>query len=216
VIGKVDFMSRVANSLRVKPIQTRARRLQEAVLEAALACYEKVGFDISTTNLIAQKAGVSIGSLYRYFPDKDGLLRSVLKKYTEDNREYFVQSLTQLQQHALPEVIEQMISLSIDHFLKRSRFFTILMTKMMETANRDLVFEARQTLALQFAEILWETFPEIQGKKNDREVLIADLRQGFHGYMASLFSMLIEGVDKSSRARLQENMTKFFKAILIS
>lgn len=49
-------------------------RLVETILEAAARILEKDGFDGLTTNAIAERAGISIGSLYEYFPNKEAIL----------------------------------------------------------------------------------------------------------------------------------------------
>ena len=55
-------------SMRKRPKQARARSTVEAVLEAATQLLLRQGYDRSSTNQIAELAGVSIGSLYEYFP----------------------------------------------------------------------------------------------------------------------------------------------------
>jgi AcrR family transcriptional regulator len=52
----------------------------EAVLEAAAMVLARVGFQRATTNLIAEEAGVSIGSLYQYFPSKDAIIAALLDR----------------------------------------------------------------------------------------------------------------------------------------
>lgn len=59
---------------RKKPIQQRSVRMVETILEAAARILEKDGFDGLTTNAIAERAGISIGSLYEYFPNKEAIL----------------------------------------------------------------------------------------------------------------------------------------------
>lgn len=59
---------------RKKPVQKRSVRMVETILEAAARILEKDGFDGLTTNAIAERAGISIGSLYEYFPNKEAIL----------------------------------------------------------------------------------------------------------------------------------------------
>lgn len=57
----------------------------ETILEAAARILEKDGFDGLTTNAIAGKAGISIGSLYEYFPNKEAILVAMARNIlTED------------------------------------------------------------------------------------------------------------------------------------
>jgi AcrR family transcriptional regulator len=57
-----------------KPLQERARQKVELILEAAIRLLDKGGLAVLTTNAVAEKAGVSIGTLYQYFPNKDAIL----------------------------------------------------------------------------------------------------------------------------------------------
>jgi AcrR family transcriptional regulator len=57
-------------SSRRKPKQPRSRQTVEAILDAVVRILKREGFAAITTNHIAEVAGVSIGSLYQYFPDK--------------------------------------------------------------------------------------------------------------------------------------------------
>ncbi len=59
---------------KVAPRQLRARASVDAVLEAAIQILERDGEAGFNTNAIAQRAGVSVGTLYRYFPDKGAIL----------------------------------------------------------------------------------------------------------------------------------------------
>src|SRR6201986_5445212 len=56
------------------PSQERATEKVELIFEAALQLIEERGLEALTTNAIAAKAGVSIGTLYQYFRDKDAIL----------------------------------------------------------------------------------------------------------------------------------------------
>ena len=60
--------------------QTRATRTVEAILEAAARILETRGFEGYTTNAIAERAGVSIGSLYQYFPSKDAITLALIAR----------------------------------------------------------------------------------------------------------------------------------------
>ncbi|GAA2112083.1 TetR/AcrR family transcriptional regulator [Actinomadura alba] len=59
---------------RKRPRQQRSRETVAAILEAAAQLFQRQGHAATTTNQIAERAGVSIGSLYQYFPNKDALL----------------------------------------------------------------------------------------------------------------------------------------------
>lgn len=63
-----------------KPTQERSRRTLEAILDAGAALILEQGYDQVSTNAIAARAGIAIGSLYRYFPDKRSLLSALVER----------------------------------------------------------------------------------------------------------------------------------------
>jgi AcrR family transcriptional regulator len=67
---------------RKKPGQKRSEATVAAVLEAAARILETEGFEGYTTNAVARRAGVSIGSLYQYFPSKDAITKALMLRET--------------------------------------------------------------------------------------------------------------------------------------
>jgi AcrR family transcriptional regulator len=67
---------------RKLPAQSRSTATVVAVLEAAARILERHGFERYTTNAIAERAGVSIGSFYQYFPNKDAVTVALIERET--------------------------------------------------------------------------------------------------------------------------------------
>ncbi len=76
----------MSNDPRKKPIQGRSRETVRAILEAAARILATDGPDALTTNHVAKVAGVSIGSLYQYFPDRDAVVAALIDARLEDDR----------------------------------------------------------------------------------------------------------------------------------
>jgi AcrR family transcriptional regulator len=73
--------SRTRKTTRKKPNQERAKATVEAILTATARVLIKDGYDGASTNRIAAAAGVSIGSLYQYFPSKEALVGTLLDRH---------------------------------------------------------------------------------------------------------------------------------------
>lgn len=68
---------------RKAPSQERSRRTVERILAAAAVAFDEAGYAGATTNDIAREAGISIGSLYQYFPHKDALLVELAHRHVD-------------------------------------------------------------------------------------------------------------------------------------
>ena len=69
---------------RRSPRQARSRATWEAIVEAAAQILERDGAAAFNTNAVAERAGVSIGTLYQYFPDKQAVLAAAAKRELAD------------------------------------------------------------------------------------------------------------------------------------
>jgi AcrR family transcriptional regulator len=79
-------LARRADALRPRkrPVQDRSRETVHAILRAAAQVFSVSGYAAGTTNRIAERAGVSIGSLYEYFPNKDALLVALMEEHMHE------------------------------------------------------------------------------------------------------------------------------------
>ena len=76
--------SRPPTSPRKLASQDRSRATVDALVEATARILVKDGFDKASTNRIAEAAGVSVGSLYQYFPGKEALVAAVMERHQRD------------------------------------------------------------------------------------------------------------------------------------
>jgi AcrR family transcriptional regulator len=64
-------------ALRRTPVQERSAARVQRMLDAAASLLDEVGYEATTTSLIAARAGVSVGSLYQFFPDRRAVLQAL-------------------------------------------------------------------------------------------------------------------------------------------
>jgi AcrR family transcriptional regulator len=69
---------------RKTPVQARSAASVEAILEATIQVLLSVGKERLTTTRVALRAGVSVGTLYQYFPNKSALLKAALKRHLDE------------------------------------------------------------------------------------------------------------------------------------
>lgn len=73
----IDIAAEPAVSLRNEPVQARSTARLTALLDAAASIVDEVGIERLTTAMVAERAGASIGTVYRYFPDRIVLLQAL-------------------------------------------------------------------------------------------------------------------------------------------
>ncbi|MEW6268605.1 MAG: TetR/AcrR family transcriptional regulator [Thermodesulfobacteriota bacterium] len=69
--------AKAARGIRT-PQQARSRQTRDRIVAAAIAAFEANGYDDTTTAAIARRAGIGVGTLYAYFPDKRKLMLEIL------------------------------------------------------------------------------------------------------------------------------------------
>ena len=77
--------------LRRQPVQQRSAKRVAQMLDASAQLINEIGYDALTTTLIAKRAGVAVGSLYQFFPDK----RAVIRALTQRNVDYFLAAVAE-------------------------------------------------------------------------------------------------------------------------
>lgn len=77
-------MKQRPDSPRKRPTQARAQHTVEAILRATAHILRTSGWDACNTNAVAKRAGVSIGSLYQYFPSKEALVSALAEEHATE------------------------------------------------------------------------------------------------------------------------------------
>src|SRR5581483_874384 len=74
---------RTRTAPRKKPKQERSQATVDAILVATARVLCETGYDRASTNRIALAAGVSVGSLYQYFPSKEALVAALVERHVD-------------------------------------------------------------------------------------------------------------------------------------
>ena len=69
---------------RKQPLQERSRETVGVILEAAARILEERGLEGYNTNAVAERGGISVGSVYQYFPNKDSLTLALIARFEEE------------------------------------------------------------------------------------------------------------------------------------
>ncbi len=112
---------------RKSPKQDRSRQLVDAIVEATARVLVKDGFEALQVTDVAELAGVSVGSLYQYYPHKEALVVAVLEREAEREAAFLAERLAAVTPPTLAgllrAVIEGTMAFRADH---RALFNTLL------------------------------------------------------------------------------------------
>jgi AcrR family transcriptional regulator len=108
---------------RKTPMQARSTASVDAILQATIQVLTSVGKERLTTTRVALRAGVSVGTLYQYFPNKSALLQACLRRHMDEVRGAIEQVCKQQQSACLLDMGTALIFAYLDakmHNIKAS------------------------------------------------------------------------------------------------
>ena len=123
---------------RKKPVQQRAKVTADAILEAAEKIMLKEGYEQANTNRIAEVAGVSIGSLYQYFPNKEAIATSLIEKTVSTVAVQLRQTLHDLLEAPLEEASRKANLAMLDMFEENQFALYVLPEKLKKQSNNEV------------------------------------------------------------------------------
>ncbi len=100
---------------RKSPRQARAVATQDAILDAATHIIAKGGLAAFNTNAVAARAGVSIGSLYQYFPNKDALMVALIHRQQEQQLSSVQAAAATADHKDLPATVRAIVRAAMFH-----------------------------------------------------------------------------------------------------
>ena len=154
---------------RKSPKQARSAATVEIILEAAARILESKGLPGYTTNAVAEKAGVSVGSLYQYFPGKDALTGALIRRETS----VLMEEAEEAARDASGEnALKRMIAAAVAHQLRRPALARILDFEEARWPDVQDIRRVKEKLMALLAEVL--AMPDLPPQA-DREVAAADV-----------------------------------------
>ena len=107
----------MATKLRINPrksaSQERSRLTVDALLEATARILIREGFDKASTNRIAEVAGVSVGSLYQYFPGKEALVAALIDRHNQEVMRLVKGELAEAMNLPLEQAVRKLIVVAV-------------------------------------------------------------------------------------------------------
>lgn len=117
--------------------QERSRLTVDALLEATARVLLKDGYDTASTNKIAAVAGVSIGSLYQYFPSKEALVAAVIDRHTQEVLRLVREALAKVAMQPVEVAARELVSVMIDVHRINPKLHRVLVEQIPRTGRLE-------------------------------------------------------------------------------
>lgn len=169
---------------RKSPVQARSAASVDAILKATIQVLLKVGKERLTTTLVAARAGVSVGTLYQYFPNKSALLKAVLKQHMTQVQEAVERAGRAQQGRSAQEMVAALVSSFLEAKMREVKTSVALYSVSSDVDGAQVVRETAMHMNRAIVAML-KTAPE---RIADVE-LVASVLQGA---MAGVSRRLLE------------------------
>nr|WP_246023607.1 TetR/AcrR family transcriptional regulator [Nocardia yunnanensis] len=135
--------------------------MRQWVLDAAAQVFAEFGYGAGTTNRIADRAGVSIGSLYRYFPNKDAILRALMDRHLEAGAALYQERLAAGLPPPLDDALRLIVRATIDNHRDDPRLHRVLFEEAPRAPSLLARLHESEELAVTLVAAVLENHPEV-------------------------------------------------------
>lgn len=123
-------MARAKTEPRKRPRQSRSRVLYDALIEATRRVLASEGVEAVTTARVAELAGVSIGSLYQYFPSREALIAAVIDHKLESDLHELMPLIERLGQAELDDAIRGLVEVVVRYYRDETPLYREMVAAM--------------------------------------------------------------------------------------
>ncbi len=153
--------------IRRNPRQQRAQATVEAVLEAAAQILEAKGMEGASTNAIAVRAGVSVGSLYQYFPNKEALLLALHERHVQELEARMAKAFAEAEALPLEAGVRLLLRHLVAAYQSRPGLQRVLVMESARVGGAKITREAEEVILHQ-VRVFLEGRAEVVHRRPDR------------------------------------------------
>lgn len=133
-------MKKLKTRPRKQPRQDRSRETVEALLQACAHILVRDGYEKASTNRVAERAGVSIGSLYQYYPSKEAIVASLIERQLEADRTLIVEHINSSKSRPFAERIELLVETLLKTFTTDPHLRKVLHEEVPRVGRLDRIY----------------------------------------------------------------------------
>jgi AcrR family transcriptional regulator len=124
---------------RKQASQERSRATVDALVEATARILVREGYDKASTNRIAEQAGVSIGSLYQYFPSKEALVAEVIDRHRQEIVQVARSALAKAVGRPLRQSVRTLVNAAIEGHRVDPKLHRVLTEQLPRTGRLEKI-----------------------------------------------------------------------------
>ncbi|MGN8050460.1 TetR family transcriptional regulator [Curtobacterium sp. 22159] len=193
--------------LRNEPVQARSSARLAGLLDAAAGVIDEIGFERLTTAMVAERAGASIGTVYRYFPDRIAVVEALAIRCTQRLAERFVSALDESGAATWQDACDALIDVTAEMYHSEPGFRAIRFGDAADTGSGESE-DRMAALGSTVATIMHERFGVPTSERMQRTWVV--LAESAHAVLARAHrdpaapdTALIEEYRSMSRAHLE-------------
>lgn len=133
---------------RKLPQQERSQLTVDAILTATAHILVKEGYDQASTNRIAERAGVSIGSLYQYFPNKEALVAALIERHAGKMTRVIESSLEAVSDAPLEIALRELIKATIQAHAIEPKLHKVLIEQIPRVGQLQRVSDVERQITV--------------------------------------------------------------------
>ena len=143
--------SKKGSTPRRQPKQRRSQETVEAVLQAVVKILKRDGVDAVNTNRIAEVAGVSVGSVYQYFPDKRAIFLALHDRHADEIGRVIDRTVVEHAGENLEDLLRALIAALVDTHAPDPELFALLDVEVPHRTTSAQSLQTRLRNALRLA-----------------------------------------------------------------
>lgn len=204
---------------RKEPVQNRSRELVDTILDGAVRAFMSVDGDVyepspqaktPSVNRIAEIAGVSIGSLYQYFPGKTAIVAALVRRRMRQIHEQLLEVLETSTDLPLEDAAARFVEGIFEIKMTNTRIDAVILREALRSSLTAEAFALDEELVARFATALERWKPKV------REDLPAEIAAHilFQGLRAVMVIGAVGRPDLTADERLKTEMRRLIVAYL--
>jgi AcrR family transcriptional regulator len=192
------------------PQQSRSKATVEVMLTAAARVLIQDGYEKASVNKIADVAGVSIGSLYQYFPSKEALVAAVIQRQSEQMIQVFEGSVLQYAHLPVAESVRGCISCALKAHSVQPELRKVLVEQVPRTGIFFRVDEFEERLELMLRGYLEYHRAEIRPTNIELAVRLL-----LHAVQAMAYAVMLDDPDRLAHPEVVDEITTMVERYIL-